>query len=324
MSMWATLLRTGPTLWVEEPGAPTAPPRDVTVLAGSLSGNTGPIADAVPLDVESLPVLDAVVPTCAKDVQLLRACLEGLRQNVPQLGRVFVVCPQRENALLAGMQLGDQVELVDEARFPFSLAEVAHALGPLDAHHNKAGWYLQQLIKLYACQVFGLQRALIVDSDTVFLRPVTFHARDGCSLLAWGAEHHAPYFEHMERVTKGAWAQPSADCSGICHHQVMEADVVAELMREVQEAHDGAPFWQAFLAAVDTSHNAGASEYELYAAYALTRHTTRARLRGLRWTNMDEWSDLERELPVARARGLDFVAFHAYARCPVDIGPFEW
>ena len=59
-------------------------------------------------------------------------------------------------------------------------------------------WYLQQLLKLYACNVIPdiLDRYLVIDSDTFFLKPTTFIENDVC-LYNYGSEYHKPYFKHM-------------------------------------------------------------------------------------------------------------------------------
>ena len=56
-----------------------------------------------------------------------------------------------------------------EKIFPFSLDTVAKIHGKRDRN----GWYLQQLLKLYAGKIIPniLDKYLVIDSDTFFLKP---------------------------------------------------------------------------------------------------------------------------------------------------------
>ena len=61
---------------------------------------------------------------------------------------------------------------IQENIFPFSLETVSRFHGKLERN----GWYLQQLLKLYAGMVIPgiLERYLVIDADTFFLKSINF------------------------------------------------------------------------------------------------------------------------------------------------------
>jgi hypothetical protein len=173
------------------------------------------------------------------------------------------------------------VEWFDEARFPFTRADVDAALrlGP----HPHNGWYLQQLLKLYAPFVVpGLSRAvLVVDADAQFLQPVAFVAA-GRALYHPATEAHQPYFDHMARLDP--LLRRAAPISGVAHHALFERDVLGALLARVESSTGFTqPAWRALLDAVHPGfrHWSGMSEYEMYVHFAIANFPERVALRQL-------------------------------------------
>jgi FkbM family methyltransferase len=239
-------------------------------------------------------LLDVVIPCDEKDVSTLEACIQGVRTHVPEVRNVFVVSKRR---------LSDHADWLPEDRYPFSLADVERVLPQAG---SRAGWYLQQLLKLYAPFVLPdpTHRVLVVDADTIFQRRCQMLGNDGRPLYAVGTEYHEPYFAHMHRLLPGLHrVGPS---SGIVHHMVLDHTVLGMLFREVESLH-ARPFWQAFLEQVAPSAApaSGASEYEIYFNYWQWRDPECGRFRPLAWANVTN---------AASTYDLDFAAAHSYMR----------
>jgi len=170
---------------------------------------------------------------------------------------------------------------IEESIFPFDLSTVAraHGSGP------RNGWYLQQLIKLYAGQTIPgiLDRYLVIDADTFFLHQTTFECPDGRPMYNYGTEYHTPYFDHIERLIPGL-ARQDVSVSGICHHMMFDRSYVAEIIQTVELAH-GRSFHSVFLDSVVRTEPSGASEYELYFNYMVSNHSDAIVVRRLNWAN---------------------------------------
>ncbi len=245
-------------------------------------------------------VIDVIIPCVEKDLLTLDLCIEGIRQNGVEVRRVIVISDRR---------LTDQAEWFDEKKFPFSLKDVA---GYLNVSTSKAGWYFQQLIKLYASYVVPdlSSNVLCLDADTIFLNPVKFFWDSGAPLYNVATEYHQPYFDHMERLLPGL-KRMFPRCSGISHHMLFQRYVLDRLFQRVEERHR-LEFWQAFCRCVAPNETAGcgASEYEIYFNFLFSMTKEAHRLRKLKWANIKSLENLS----YYKAERYHYVSCHAYSR----------
>ena len=158
---------------------------------------------------------------------------------------------------------------------------------------HRAGWYLQQLLKLYASVAIPEMCSyyLVIDADTIFLKPTTFFNSDQVPLYNTGSDFHVPYFHHMSRLYP--MLQKQLPVSGICHHMMFNREILLQLFDKVSQHHSDSqcnsskPFWQLFLELIDPSSAgaSGASEYEIYFNYLLIFHKNNMCIRNLQWSN---------------------------------------
>ncbi len=255
--------------------------------------------------------IDVVMPTAPKDVKTIDIAIEGIRKNCKNLGRIIVISSER---------LTDHAEWFDESQYPFSKFDVALYLNKMDKNratkylnkrHSRVGWYYAQLLKFYAGFVIpGISsNILIVDSDTVFLRPVEFMNEKGEGLYNPGTEYHKPYFVHMNKLLPGL-RKVFPDLSGISHHLLMQKPILEDLFSQVESYHQ-VEFWKAFCRCVDPTYvgAAGAAEFEIYFNFAFDR-TDQVHLRNLKWGNSSKLELLDQH----RTQGYDYMSYHSYLR----------
>lgn len=261
-------------------------------------------------------LFDVVVPVGPNDVGRIHRQLVQLRYAVGRR-RTFIVTARGADGDLPQFE---NCATVDEADFPFGLADVAATHGA----RARNGWYFQQLLKLYAGRVIPgiLDRWLIVDADTFLQRPVEFllgvSAAAGVPVsrpaYAFGYEAHPPYFEHMARLHP-MLRRVRPEWSGICHHMLFQRTHVDRLFEVVEERHAAGakrrPFWELFITLVDPAHydGAGASEYEIYFNFLQLEFPQEIVIRGLRWANANA-AALDSD-PAALAT-YDYVSCHYY------------
>lgn len=254
--------------------------------------------------------IDVVIVTHPKDKLTLDECIEGIRQNCDKVGRVVVVSPKK---------LTDNAEWFNEDLFPFTKEDVAMTIvrgskrKRIEFFHNThrgPGWYYQQLLKLYSSFIIpGLSsNVLIIDSDTIFMNPVTFLNDSNGALFCSNDEDAKPaYFAHAERLVPG-YKRIYPKVYSVCHHMLFQKPILEDLFRVVEDYH-GKEFWVAFCSCVDLKANMGASEFEIYYNFAL-RNTDQVELRELKWANC---GDLKKKGEFKR-KGFHFVSFHTYMR----------
>ncbi|MCH9612265.1 MAG: hypothetical protein S4CHLAM102_07510 [Chlamydiia bacterium] len=255
--------------------------------------------------------MDVVIPCAKKDVVTLDHCIEGIRKNGINIRRIIVVSKEK---------LTDKAEWFSESNFPFQMNDLAYLLFPNSQakaeqyiHHpkNRLGWLFQQLIKFYAAYVIPdiSDNILLLDADTIFLKPVLFQDKNGYPLFNPGEENHLPYFEHGKRFIPG-FQKMFPHISGITHHMLFQRPVLDDLFTTVETAHH-CLFFEAFCKCIETRYlfHSAASEYELYFNFFLSR-SNQYHIRALEWKNPGFIEELE----VYRSQRYDYVSCHSYAR----------
>ena len=255
-------------------------------------------------------IIDVVIPCSQKDLYTLKMCIDGIRNNGTDIGRIIVISQKR---------LSKKAEWYSEASFPFTIFDVAEELskgdpiirGLLARPGSRAGWYYQQLLKLYAPLVIQdiSPNVLVLDADTVFINPVSFLNECNGGLYNIGTEYNLPYFEHARLLIPG-FTKIFPHFSGITHHMIFQRPVIDDLFRHVERIHRK-PFWKVFCSLVAPSSvlYSGASEYEIYFNFVFSR-TKQVSLRCLRWKNISKKSLISQ----FAKKGYHFVSLHSYDR----------
>ena len=241
-------------------------------------------------------MFDIVIPVGPSDISVITQQIEYTKNNIVGRRNIYIVTPNTDLVL-------DGCTIINDNTFPFTMKDLIAIKGESPRH----GWYLQQLIKLYAGFVIPdiLDAYLVIDADTFFIRPTKFYTDDGIPLYNVGTEYHMPYFNHMKELHNSLHRVHSS-ISGICHHMIFEKKYITELFSLIETTH-GLPFWKVFLNMVKYNYNgSGASEYEIYFNYMLINFPKNIRLRRLKWTNTNTLDKLKEDY--------DYISYHWYMR----------
>ncbi len=238
-------------------------------------------------------VFDIVIPVGPNDIHIISKQIQCTKKNIIGYRNIYIIsCDPTLHV--------DGCITIDESIFPFSI-EMIETLYGKEGRNN---WYLQQLLKLYAGFVIPdiLEKYLVIDSDTFFLKPVTFVEEDKC-LYNYGDEYHTPYFEHMCKLDKD-FTKVDLNKSGICHHMMFETIYIKDMMDRVETTHHD-PFYMTFLMMVQDPTTSNASEYEIYFNYMFKFHKDKVKIRQLNWANFSN---------LIESRQYDYVSCHWYNR----------
>lgn len=257
--------------------------------------------------MKKLPLtVDIVIPTHKKDLQILEYCIDAAKKKIINVGRIIVISAEKYS---------NNAEWFDEKLFPFSIATVREAVG------ESAGWYFQQLLKLYAPLVIPniSKNVLILDSDTVFFRRVKMLDKKGrafCTISKDTNEHRQDFDQRVAEHT--AKMLPSLSIknlpiqfqgvSGINHNMIFNREIIQDLFRRVEAHHDGEPFYKVFLKFSQQLHSA--SEYQIYFCFLLIYHRNKMRIRKLNYKNT---ADINIHKYRKRFK-YHYCSFHSYLR----------
>lgn len=226
-------------------------------------------------DPEQESIFDIVIPVGPNESDSIITQIEYTKKNVLGYRNIYLICFDPKTKI-------DDCITIDERIFPFNIKTVASFHG--SSWRN--GWYLQQLLKLYAGLVIPniLETYLVLDADTFFMKPTVF-IKDNKCCYNYGKECHSPYFNHM-KLLDNSLKRVYADKSGICHHMMFETKKIKKMFSLIEKNHVENKFYEIFLNKVDRkfyANGSGASEYELYFNYLLTYHHDEIIIRKLKW-----------------------------------------
>lgn len=245
---------------------------------------------------------DIVIPVGPNDENIINQQLSYTKKNIIGYRNIYIIS-SNENINIDGCIT------ISEKIFPFNklLIDNIHnhkKSTPIHGYKLRSGWYLQQLLKLYAGIIIPniLEKYLVIDADTFFLKPTKFIENNKC-LYNYSTQYHKPYFIHMNKLDKNLY-KVYKNKSGICHHMMFETKYIKEIINIIQTNHNDS-FYKIFLEKVDDVILDGCSEYEIYFNYMLINHCDNITIRKL------NWSDSNR---LILNQNYDYLSIHHYMR----------
>jgi hypothetical protein len=245
-------------------------------------------------------LFDIVIPVGPNDKCILSKQIKFTKKNIIGHRNIYLICNDPTIII-------DGCITIDENSFPFSMDTVRNIIGDVSINgFCKNGWYLQQLLKLYSLIIIPgiLERCLILDCDTFFLKPTTFIKNNKC-LYNYGTEYVGSYFEHMYRMDNNLTKVYDTK-SGICHHMMFERKYIIELIKKIEANHNDT-FYNIFLKMVSFLY-AGASEYEIYFNYIFKNYSDMVEIRELNWINSGSLDIFTNNV------NYDYISYHYYMR----------
>ncbi len=213
-----------------------------------------------------------VIPLHPKDLAVAEHALRHARHHVCHpIEECLILAPPDDRA----RRFADRHEcrFVDENEaLGVSLPEVEERL----ARHGfpRSGWIYQQLLKLGCDQHLKTDHALILDADTLLLRPRVFF--DGATLFQDLSHERNHLYRKAHRMLMGTRIR--CPFSFVCHHMFLEKRILQSL-RQTIEDRTAQSWWEAILALADPALWTETelrslpfnffSEYETYANFSL-------------------------------------------------------
>ena len=224
-------------------------------------------------------IFDIVIPVGPNDKDKIHKQLMYTKKNIIGYRKIFIIT----NVDLS--YVPDGVIIIPERFYPFGKQDVEQYHGV----NKRNGWYLQQLLKMYAWKVCPdiTRHYLVIDCDTFFLRPTVFW-EGNIPLYNWGIQYYKEYFDHISRLHPTI-KRVNSKKSGVVHHMMFDSFYLEQLFKLVE--YDGLDFWQVFLKKVNKKYyeESGASEYELYFNFMLIYHPTKIKLRKLSYCDTKDF-----------------------------------
>lgn len=211
---------------------------------------------------------DIVIPVAKSHSAQLNANLPFIKKNLGH-DKIILLCTEET---FADFKDSD-VEFINESEVcpDMNLTALRNIMIERGGNPNRAGWYLQQFLKMYYAFVCRKDHYLIWDADTIPLKPIYFLNRRGEMFFNMKPDHHLPYFDTMNKLFNGTLKfVESATPSFITEVMIMNTRIMRELVGEL----GGTNFWKNILNAINDKDLSGSgfSEYETYGTYLVNKY----------------------------------------------------
>ena len=135
-------------------------------------------------------MFDLIICHGPNDDNILDLNIEYNKKNIIGYRNIFIITYNKN-------LIKKDCIVIDESIFPFTIDTIKKYI---TSTNNRYGWYLQQLLKLYAGDVIPdiLDTYLVIDCDTLFLQPTTF-IDNGKLLYNFGTEYHIYYHNRLSK-----------------------------------------------------------------------------------------------------------------------------
>jgi hypothetical protein len=290
----------------------------------------------------SAPVTNFLSPSYVNDLERFMLLRRSIRRFASTPVHHVVAVPAKDMRVFEARLRDDQgVTVVPQQQFVSSIYYAAawagwlrRALGPYGwrltrpQYAGRPGWIIQQIVKLSTPEIFGNERAVIVDSDLVFVRPfgnADFSpSRSGRLLLRVEPDtESAMHREHMRTARQLLALPPGADE----HHYMAFPNIWygdwVRALRAAIEMSSGKPWQQALF---DTPTF---SEYLLYGVFVeetLRPAEMQVRRRPFHvgiWNQADLAAFLQEPVGYLRARGNHPLALVVQSNLNMPVGAYE-
>jgi hypothetical protein len=185
--------------------------------------------------IEDLPKIDLVFPTTAKDFLILPFAIQAaVHATRNPIGSIKVYAPRSQldrcsKAIEESSSLHESIQAIDVLSDESILTEKTFTVLK-ERFGNRAGWYLQQMIKLSSVLKSAAAGVLVVDSDTILLKPRIWMIKDGRQILTPTYELHQPYRNYLS--TLGSHFE-GLEKSFVSHHMLMQPNVLNSIFNSI-------------------------------------------------------------------------------------------
>lgn len=249
-------------------------------------------------------MIDFVIPCHPKDFPSLKLCVEGIKKNISVANKIYVICCSNPNI--------DGVIHIPEENFSkyFKIEQIYEMFEKYNPNLKyRSKWIYQQFLKLFSSKIIDnlTYSYVIVDSDTIFLRDVSFDLNK--FYYSKAKEYHKPYVPPIKKLLG---VENTIGFSTISHHMIFNREILNNMVSLIEDNFGGKSFVEVVLDILDYNEASCISEWDLYANYTILNYPEICYQRQLVWEDIS-FIPSKSYLDEFR-RDFDFVSCHAYRR----------
>ena len=207
--------------------------------------------------------LDIVFVAADQDLEVLPLAVEGVRRNLRHpIKDIVIVAPADSELRQLAPEIGCRYVCEDDV-IPLRKRDIKYTVKGVD----RSGWLLQQFLKLGADAFVGTDRYLVVDADTILIKPQIFVV-GGSDVLLHTEEYHHPYFSAYEYLVN---SEVKTRVSSVVHQMLFNRSRLASLKSRMEQVGN-APWYISIINAADLTDLSCVSEYETYGQWCIANY----------------------------------------------------
>jgi len=249
-------------------------------------------------------MIDFVIPCHSKDFPSLKLVINGIKDNISVANKIFVITEEDPN-------INGVVHIPEKIYYPYVTKEKIESIwkniNPNLAYRSK--WIYQQFLKLLSAKLIPelTDSYVVVDSDTVFVRDVSFDINK--FYYSRAQEYHLPYLNPIKTLLG---IENTIGFSCICHHMIFNKEKLNEMISFIESKFESKSFVDCVLDILDYDEASCFSEWDLYSNYMLLNYSEMCVQRQLVWEDISfiPYKSILEEFK----EYYDFVSCHAYKR----------
>jgi len=260
-------------------GLVNKPSRDYPALKRYFFANRRSTKAALALD--DAPEIEVIFVSKLEDIKILGLAVNSVVKNsINPISRVVIAVPSNQYIPTSEYFLDSEnknlVEVISENELvPQAAIELIKQKLP-----ERFGWILQQILVASFILSTKSENVLIVDSDTLIIRPQVWVDKFKKQILMPTFELHLPYYKFFQHLST---KYPKPRMSFVSHHMLVQTSI----FREVYQIFGGDVYnalEQAFTFADLRDNSPFDLKYEIYAQYLINNHKDQVSF--VKWANL--------------------------------------
>ncbi len=207
--------------------------------------------------------LDIVFITADQDLEVLPLAVEGVRRNLRHpIKDILIIAPADSELRQLAPKIGCRYVCEDDV-IPLRKQGIKYTVKGVD----RSGWLLQQFLKLGVDAFVGTDRYLVIDTDTILIKPQIFVA-GGSDVLLHTEEYHHSYFSAYEYLVN---SEVKTRVSSVAHQMLFNRSRLTSLKSRMEQVGN-APWPMSIINAADLTDFSCFSEYETYGQWCIANY----------------------------------------------------
>ncbi|PKM80488.1 MAG: hypothetical protein CVU89_13120 [Firmicutes bacterium HGW-Firmicutes-14] len=221
--------------------------------------------------------IDVLIPVVEKDREVLPYAIDFARKNIRHpIGEVFIIAP--DDGIFKTMSAQKGCRFINENTvLPITRKDIDYCPKIKNKFLDRSGWLFQQLLKLSGDKIGSQEGYLVLDADTLLIRPHVFE-HNGKTVFFYRKDLHRPYLQTYEKLLGEKAMAADSSISFVIQYMYFKNNKLAELKKLIEARHH-TDWYTAIINNINKQELSSFSEFETYGNYIFKNYPRQMILR---------------------------------------------